>query len=141
MKRKTGLGSIKRGRESVRHLQHIYENTENLSSYDLAKRLIEENIPDRLKGLVDILARAAAKVIREKQLRMTCKMMEKLIEYEVKNTGYNCKKVKIWKDFNSDEKNIFKIEECDISCPEKIKTEFEEYLFGKYGLNFRFNSP
>lgn len=118
-----------------------YENTANSSSYNLAEYRIKENIPDTLRGLSSILARVAAKEVRKNELWLACRMIEKLVEYEIKDTGYYCGKIKISKDFSFGGKNIFWIEESDISCSKKIRIEFEKCFFDKYGLNLRFGSP
>ena len=154
MKRKTGLGSTERGKNSLRYLKRNYENTENCSSCDLAKRLIEKNVPDKLKGLVDILARVASKTIREDELRSALRMMGILVVYEIRNTGYNIEdtrnkrkkvsefeRVQVWKDL-SRKGNVFEIRNYNVTYPkEKMKRDFEDLFFRLYGLKVEFNSP
>ena len=148
-----GIGSMKEGKESLKHLKNKYENTENRSSYDFAKKLIEKNIPESLKGLVDILARLVTRTTRKNELGLACKMVGKLIVYEIENAGYNIRNTKyeanghnrhktvwVWKNF-SDERNIFKIVNCEISYPtekaEGMKREFEKKFLDRYGLNIK----
>jgi len=142
MKRKTGLGPTREWKTSLGGLKSKYENSDPKDqSYRLAKSLIEENIPDSLKALVDILARAVAKMIRKKQLRITCNMIAKLIVHVVRSNGYNCEKVVVYKDFNSGRKNIFIVKKHDISCPKKEIWKIKRMLSDLYGLNIEFGSP
>lgn len=148
-----GFGSRERGIKSLRYLKRRYENTENCSSHDLAKNLIKKNIPKPLEGFTDILSKAVMRITPKGQLSPTCRMMARLIEYEIRATGYEITKgtgkkherIKVWRDFSNRRENVFVIRNYDVTYPsekaEKMKREFERDFLNLYGLNIEFGSP
>lgn len=148
--RRNRFGSRKKGEISLKYLKRTYENTKRHSPYDSAKELIEKNIPEPLKGLVNILARVVARLTKKGELGLACEMIGMLVVYETRSIGYEIEDLRdktvrsagkrgtVWvrRDFSSN-KNVFRIEKYNITCPEQ---KIENMLLNKYGLNVKLGS-
>ena len=115
-------------------------------SCHFAGDLIEKNIPESLKGLTGILTRVPEKRIKEKQLRLTCGKIAKLISYEIRSDGcdivdgkWGCDidDVNIRKDFNSG-RNVFMVVNCKTTYQSEEIEEFKRKFSNLYKIELEF---